>query len=227
LGVTYLRDIWENTPQDSLTPNMSGAQGTRIVSEPFPLAGDCPGINRFDALQTSLCAGTKARAWLTYPNSLIAAVERRDSVGVVADTARSILLGASLEEIPSAVRRNLFLYRTLVEEFEIPMCYVTSGVDGPAAAAPALQVRGAAPNPFNPSTAIRFTLGRPSKVRIQVFDVSGALVRVLVDGNVPAGEHRVLWDGRDGRGRDLASGAYFYRIEAAGASESRKLILLR
>jgi flagellar hook assembly protein FlgD len=64
-------------------------------------------------------------------------------------------------------------------------------------------------------------------VRLQVFDVTGALVRTLLDGPVGWGPHRVLWDGRDDRARDVASGAYFYRIEAEKASQARKLILLR
>ena len=53
------------------------------------------------------------------------------------------------------------------------------------------------------------------------------LVRTLADGPYPAGIHVLRWDGRDDRGRELASGAYFYRLEADGAREARKLILLR
>ena len=228
LGVLYARDIWETVPQDTLTPTLSGAAGTRIASEPFPISGVCPGMNRFDAFLSSSCAGAKARTWLAYPNSLIAAIERQDSVGVVADSSRSILLGFGLDTMTDRVRRNLFLYRTLANEFEVPSCYVTSAVETPSkAAAPVVRLYAAAPNPFNPSTAIRFELGRPAHVRLQVFDVSGALVRTLLDGVLTSGPHRVLWDGRDDRARDLASGAYFYRIEAENASQARKLILLR
>jgi len=75
LGTAYIRDIWENAPQDSLTPTLKGAVGTRIASEPFPLDGQCPTINRFDALTTSSCAASQARAWILYPNSMMADVE--------------------------------------------------------------------------------------------------------------------------------------------------------
>jgi len=228
LGASFFRDVWESTPQDSLTPTTVGSAGTRIASERFMLNGQCPGLNRFDGLSVAPCAGPKARAWIAYPNAVLASVERRDSVGVVADSSRSTLLGFSLGAISSNSRRNYLLYRTLVDEFEIPVCYVATGVEGPPsqAASPRARLFEAAPNPFNPHTSIRFALSRPARVRLLVFDVSGARVRSLADGLMPAGEHHVTWDGTNDRGRNLASGAYFYRFEADGVIQARKLILL-
>jgi len=228
LGTTYIRDVWENAPQDTLQPVTAGAAGTRIASEPFQLDGQCPGLNRFDALQPSSCAGSKARAWITYPNAMVASVEKRDSVGVVADSSRSVLLGFSLGTIPSSTRRNLLLYRTLVNEFETPSCYVATGVDeAVSASSPRARLFNAAPNPFNPRTSIRFTLAHPARVRLMIFDVSGAKVKSLADAAMPAGEYRVTWDGTNDRGKELASGAYFYRLDADGVVEAKKLILLR
>jgi FlgD Ig-like domain len=229
LGGVFLRDIWENTPQDSLTPTVTGAAGTRIALEPFPLSGTCPSLNRFDALATSSCAGSKARGWILYPNTMLASVEKRDSVGVIADSSRSVLLGFSLGAISSTTRRNLLLYRTIVGEFEVPGCYVATGVEETPepAGSPAARLFGAAPNPFNPWTTIRFTLSRPARVRLLIFDVSGARVRSLTDRTLPAGEYRITWDGKNDRGRELASGAYFYRLEADRDVQAKKLILLR
>jgi len=228
LGTTYLRDVWENTPQDSLTPTTTGAAGTRIASEPFQLNGQCPSLNRFDDLAPSSCAGPKARSWLLYPNMTTAAVEKRDSVGVVADSSRSVFVGFSLGTIPNVTRRNLLLYRTLVGEFEVPGCYVATGIDDPVQAlTPRARLYDAAPNPFNPHTAIRFSLTRPSRVRLLIFNVAGARVRSLLDGPMPAGEHRLTWDGTNDRGSPLSSGAYFFRLEADGMVEAKKLILLR
>ena len=225
LGVAFVRDIWESTPQDSLTPTTSGAAGTRIALEAFPITGTCPKLNRFDALSTS---GANSRAWITYPNTMMAAVERRDSVGVVADSSRSVVIGYSLSALPSVSRRNFLLYRTLVNEFEVPTCYVATGVEEPAAAAaPRATLYDAAPNPFNPSTSIRFSLGHPARVRLLIFDVSGARVRGLADRTMPAGDHVLRWDGTNDQGRPLASGAYFYRLEADGDVQAKKLILLR
>jgi hypothetical protein len=228
LGTSFLRDVWEDAPQDSLQPITRGAAGTRIASEAFPLDGECPLLNRFDAFQISSCGGTKARAWITYPNTTIASVEMRDSVGVVADSSRSVLLGSSLAGISSTSRRNFLLYRTLVNEFEVPGCYVATGVDETASAgAPRARLYNAAPNPFNPFTSIRFSLGHPSRVRLLIFDVSGARVRSLADRAMPAGEYRLAWDGTNDGGRPVASGAYFYRLEADDVIEAKKLILLR
>ena len=89
------------------------------------------------------------------------------------------------------------------------------------------------PNPFNPETQIRFQLPSAGSVALRVYDVLGQEVRTLVEGQLPAGVHKVEWDGRDNRDREVASGVYFYALEArtekAGAPfrQVRKLMLLR
>lgn len=83
------------------------------------------------------------------------------------------------------------------------------------------------PNPFNPVTSIRFDLPVTSYVRLTVFDVTGRCVRTLTDENMPAGSWTKMWDGRDAAGHTVASGIYFYRLETASFTESRKMILLR
>jgi hypothetical protein len=83
------------------------------------------------------------------------------------------------------------------------------------------------PNPFNPVTSIRFTLASSEHVTLAIYDAAGAHVRTLVDGNRPAGEQSVEWDGRDGRGHAMSSGVYFYRLTTAGKTESRKMTLLK
>jgi hypothetical protein len=95
--------------------------------------------------------------------------------------------------------------------------------------APVLRTALAAnrPNPFNPHTEIRFELARGSQVQLRIFDVSGRLVRELIDTTLPAGEHRAVWDGTDAAGRAAASGTYLYRLDAAGFNQTRKMVLLR
>lgn len=83
------------------------------------------------------------------------------------------------------------------------------------------------PNPFNPSTHIRFTLAEPSQVLLMIHDLSGRLVRILEDGERVAGAHEVEWDGRDGAGQPVASGLYFSRLVVGGTIEAQKLMLLR
>jgi 1,4-alpha-glucan branching enzyme len=83
------------------------------------------------------------------------------------------------------------------------------------------------PNPFNPTTTIRFTLARTGPATLRIYDVTGRLVHTLVDGVLAGGEHSVAWDGRDRSGREAASGVYFYRLSAPGYSQARKMVLLK
>jgi hypothetical protein len=68
------------------------------------------------------------------------------------------------------------------------------------------------PNPFNPSTTIRFTLRELAPVSLQIFNIRGALVRTLIDSDLDAGIHERRWNGRDSFGHPVASGVYFYRL---------------
>ena len=108
------------------------------------------------------------------------------------------------------------------------------GCDGPAgvqdgtSAPGALRITGNYPNPFNPCTTIEFTLPRAEAVRLAVYDVAGRLVRELETGGVrEAGRHEVVWDGRDGRGRALASGVYQARLSAGSVVTTRRMLMLK
>ncbi|MDI6809306.1 MAG: T9SS type A sorting domain-containing protein [Candidatus Eisenbacteria bacterium] len=89
-------------------------------------------------------------------------------------------------------------------------------------------LKGAYPNPMNPSTTINFSLKTRGKVSLRVFDASGRLVRKLVDSRLEAGRHTVSWDGRNDRGLKLGSGVYFYQIETEGGFKSvKKIVILK
>lgn len=83
------------------------------------------------------------------------------------------------------------------------------------------------PNPFNPSTHIRFRLPADARVTLEVFNLLGQKVRRLADGQHPAGEHTVIWDGRSDAGVPAASGIYFYRLRAGEFVQTRRMLLLR
>ncbi len=78
------------------------------------------------------------------------------------------------------------------------------------------------PNPFNPQTTIRFSLARPGKVRLTVFNVLGQKVGTLLDKTMQAGQHQIVFDGSR-----LASGIYWYRLEAGNFTQVKKMILLK
>jgi len=83
------------------------------------------------------------------------------------------------------------------------------------------------PNPFNPRTTLGFDLPRPEHVRLAIYGLDGSRVRVLLDGRRVAGRHRVVWDGRDARGRACATGTYVAVIEAGDDRAARKMVLMR
>jgi hypothetical protein len=92
----------------------------------------------------------------------------------------------------------------------------------------AFNLRQNAPNPFNPSTTIHYDVpDGGGDVTLQIYDVSGRLVRTLVNGYEPSGARAVSWNGRNDHGHPMASGIYFYRMTAPGFSEMKKMILLR
>ena len=83
------------------------------------------------------------------------------------------------------------------------------------------------PNPFNASTTIAFQLGLPSQVELAVYNISGQRVRTLISGSLPAGHHRLQWDGHNDRGEPAASGAYLYQLSASDFVATRQLMLLK
>jgi rhodanese-related sulfurtransferase len=86
------------------------------------------------------------------------------------------------------------------------------------------------PNPFNPVTAISYTVPETASaeyVSIKVFDIRGRLVRVLVDGIKTGGEYTVFWHGRDEAGRILPSGGYLYRMKSGDFTATRKMLLVK
>ena len=83
------------------------------------------------------------------------------------------------------------------------------------------------PNPFNPRTRISFTVREAGTVTLDVHDVAGRRVRLLLSGRVAAGPHELVWDGRDDHGRELPSGVYVCRLRADGRKVTDKMTLVR
>ncbi len=83
------------------------------------------------------------------------------------------------------------------------------------------------PNPFNPVTTIQYDLPVASFVKLEIFNIRGELIRSLVNSERPAGEYRVLWDGKNDDGVRVSSGLYFYKIETNSFTKTRKMIFTR
>jgi hypothetical protein len=83
------------------------------------------------------------------------------------------------------------------------------------------------PNPFNPTTTIRFDLPRAGRVKVRIHDVAGRLVRTLVDEMLPASSHVRQWDGRDDRGHMVGSGTYLLRLETDACVRIQKMLMVK
>jgi hypothetical protein len=82
------------------------------------------------------------------------------------------------------------------------------------------------PNPFVRTSLVEFSVARPGSVRLSVYDIAGRLVRVLVDEELAPGEHVTSWDGTDAAGERVTGGVYFTRLEAPGATQTKKTVYL-
>jgi hypothetical protein len=109
----------------------------------------------------------------------------------------------------------------------------TTSVSGSGVAPEAFSLNQNYPNPFNPSTTISFQLPTTSRVNLQVFNLLGQQVVTLVNGDIAAGTQSIVWNGLDNSGRAVASGMYFYKLNATSAvggkefSSIRKMLLLK
>jgi len=232
-GVTFLRSNWENAPQDTLEPPVAGVNGSVSQGRFMHLNGGCPVINTFDLVTLSSFANSgKSGILLKYPNTFAAMTRYATDYNTFSstDSAHVVFTGFGFGAIEEGGERLNVTKMIVKDYFKEANCYFATGVeDGGGEGAPGVGnlLRQNIPNPFNPETVIRYSLARTGPVTIRIYNVSGALVRTLVDKPQAAGEYVARWNGTDDRGRPLPSGAYFYRLEAHGFLDSRKLILLR
>ncbi len=86
------------------------------------------------------------------------------------------------------------------------------------------------PNPFRAATVISYSVPQGPQyrgVQLRIYDMNGRVVRTLIDGEQPPGRYQMTWDGRDQAGRPVASGIYPYRLQVAGNTQTRKMVVLR
>jgi hypothetical protein len=92
-----------------------------------------------------------------------------------------------------------------------------------------LALLGNTPNPFNPSTTIRFAVpaGPSQPYSLRVYDVRGAFVRELANGRIGGGTHEARWDGRDHHGSPVSSGVYLYQLQVGANKLTGKMALVK
>lgn len=100
-------------------------------------------------------------------------------------------------------------------------------VDVPEAVITKTEMLPPYPNPFNPSATVAFTLVKPGRASVRVYDLRGRLVKVLTDEHFEQGRHEVTWHGRDNGGRQVASGVYFVRMQTGSEDQIRRVVMVK
>ncbi len=116
----------------------------------------------------------------------------------------------------------------LYSGFFYPGILFTEVIQLPGSYAPGqFQLSQNYPNPFNPPTAIEYAVPKPAHVTIEIYNILGQKVDVLLDQDQEIGFYRAEWDGKDIYGKHLASGTYFYRIKAGDFEQCKKMLMLK
>ncbi|MDP3114518.1 MAG: T9SS type A sorting domain-containing protein [Candidatus Cloacimonadaceae bacterium] len=93
--------------------------------------------------------------------------------------------------------------------------------------APVFSLKQNYPNPFNPTTTISFSLPEAARVRLDIYNLKGQLVRTLLNSDKGAGLHSVVWNGKDKHNVAVGSGVYFYRISSPKHTQTKKMLLMK
>ena len=83
------------------------------------------------------------------------------------------------------------------------------------------------PNPFNPSTTISFSLSKSSNLQIEIYNIKGQKVKSLINDYQQAGNHNIIWNGKDDNGHEVSSGIYLYKMEVGEYSAIRRMSLIK
>jgi hypothetical protein len=141
--------------------------------------------------------------------------------GGTAVAAFAMCAGVNVTDLQTVSQAAQLKYDTVISQ--TTAVTETAGVVGPV-----YKLKQNVPNPFNPSTRISYVVPEAADVSLKVYNLTGKLVRTLLDGPGAAGPAEVTWDGRDETGQAVASGTYFYELRADGRLvQSRKMQLLK
>jgi hypothetical protein len=203
-----------------------------FLDDRFSLQGGCPTIRNYDGLTATTGTATHRYRAGTI-NSTFAAVVMNSNPALDWNTILSSFGWYDIRDpfggAPGRAEQD-FLGKVL--QCVLPAgCLENETVDaepGPGAAPARTVLHANVPNPFNPTTEIRFDLARDGRVAVRIFDVSGRRIRTLADGPMRAGGGwSLLWDGLDDGGRRAPSGVYFCRLEAGETTATRRMVLLK
>ncbi|HUV37135.1 MAG TPA: FlgD immunoglobulin-like domain containing protein, partial [Patescibacteria group bacterium] len=186
----------------------------------------CPNLMGFDVLQP-IGNGISALRYPNFGGQQYSAAIQASSVNSLGYDARTMWFGFSYQrtsplEVGVPLVKFVVLRDIIAWMENIPNEDITE-TDVPLVTRLAQNY----PNPFNPATTIQYDLREKGPVTIRIYNVQGQIVRKLVDEIKKPGSYSIVWDGKNDSGAPMASGVYFYKMEAPSFSRTRKIVLLR
>ncbi|MFA4958394.1 MAG: T9SS type A sorting domain-containing protein [Candidatus Cloacimonas sp.] len=172
-----------------------------------------------------------AIAW--FDNILDNPPTEADSIYAFIDLAYTYILMESSERYKGYVGRHpqckFEKYEDYLDAREALVSHLLDSDSHPSNQSPAIvsTLENNYPNPFNPSTTIRYSLEKNTPCKIEVYNLRGQRVNTLVNEVKTKGHHSVVWNGRDDKGRSVASGVYFYKLSTSRKSLTKKMLLLK
>ena len=215
MGVTFVNDDLRSFIGNQTAPLVKAEAGNPVFTNAssWIAYGGCLGINTFDVV--TITGGAQRLAQFTDPSG---------AIGAYPYAAATLNIKANTSRVISMPYDFMFIYTNPDDNSQAPLparatvlkevLQYFGNAAFPPQVTPAPPAVGFAignyPNPFNPSTKILYTMPREGYLAVKVYNVRGQLVRTLVDGDQPAGEGFVVWDGTDDRGAAVATGVYFF-----------------
>ena len=121
------------------------------------------------------------------------------------------------------------VYQPVIESAHSNQAFVTVDITSEAdeLISSITALKGNYPNPFNPETRISFSLDKSQNVSIEIYNIKGQKVKTLVNGELPAKNHVIIWRGDDDFGKSVGSGVYFYKMKTGNYTETKKMLMLK
>jgi hypothetical protein len=224
-SITFTLTTGNHRTTYGIAPWGVGVAGGAFNGDRWVIFGGCPLINDFDVMSPT---GTSV-GQSTYDNALTAGVEAGGyaEISKTIGNARVMISGYSFgyirDDETDGVRDGSRHMRDI-------LVFLANNPPQPTDAKPVAvnSLEQNYPNPFNPQTTIAFSLKDRARVKIDVYNVAGELVKTLVDETRAAGSYSdVRWDGRNAANQPVSSGVYFYKLVTNNYSMTKKMVLLK
>ncbi|UCH83704.1 MAG: T9SS type A sorting domain-containing protein [Candidatus Latescibacterota bacterium] len=211
---------------EPVSPLVTRSGGSPIGPDAMVAFGGCPLINDFDVgAPTGL-----AFSAMEYETPGKVAVLAQATPNAAGSTARYVLSGFAYNYIRDDLHGQTAPDRVL--HLRDILVWLENIVGDPIGVDPVAfenRLDDNFPNPFNPTTTIRYSVAEQGRVTLRIYNAAGQLIRTLVDKNVePAQDGFVaVWNGMNNLGHPVASGVYFYKLTAPGFAQTKKMVLLK